>query len=195
MNFSKILILSSVIGASLPGMQSIAPKSIQTDRLYLRAMTLDDAEALIPILGDPEVMSGTKRPPMKTVDEIRDFLKTRILPSYQEENGWGRYAFIKKDTGELIGFGGLNKTAALTGREMMTLGIILAKKHQNQGYAREVTVAGLPLIRAAFPNLIAAIPTDNTRSIDLALKNGLRFSRQAIVSNELMSIYEVPDFQ
>lgn len=193
MNIHKIIILNAIACTSLYSMQHTPATDavLETERLYLRPLTLDDAAALLPILGNTKVMAGTKREPMK-IEEVQHFLKARIIPSYKE-NGWGRYAFIRKDNGELIGFGGLNKTTAIDDQESIGLGIVLAEIHHGKGYAREVAQAGIKAIQEKLPDLeiTAAIDPENKVSVNLAVKNGFKFMKVGKFNNALMDIYKL----
>lgn len=44
---------------------------LQTERLHLRAMVPQDAEAVFALLGDPEVMVWHGRPPFATLEEAQ----------------------------------------------------------------------------------------------------------------------------
>ncbi len=59
----------------------------QTERLYIRPITIDDASALLPIFGDKEVMRFS-RAGVKTLDKIKEsltnfYLKSRDLVAFQ----------------------------------------------------------------------------------------------------------------
>ena len=87
-------------------------------RLQFRQFTRDDADALIPILSDKEVMEygmssdiaeklAQSNIHVMSPEDINAFLQ-RAITSYKE-NGYGLYAIIKKDDNILIGYCGLKK--------------------------------------------------------------------------------------
>lgn len=77
---------------------------LRTERLILRRMTADDADALFDLDSDPEVMrflnGGTPTP--------RDVLETKILPLFLRYDdrlpGRGFFAAIERTTGEFLGW-------------------------------------------------------------------------------------------
>ena len=68
---------------------------IETPRLILREFELDDAFDIYKLNADPEVIRYTGDPPFETVESARDFLNN--YKDY-ENNGFGRWAVIKKDS-------------------------------------------------------------------------------------------------
>ena len=60
-----------------PGRRRDTP-TLTTDRLLLRAMTLDDAPAFLPALSDPDTMTYWSRPPIETLDEVRAYLRGNV---------------------------------------------------------------------------------------------------------------------
>ena len=74
-------------------------KTIETDRLFLREINMDDFDALYAVLADRDIM---KHYPY-TFDEerVREWIR-RNMNRYKE-NGFGLWAVCLKDTGEMIG--------------------------------------------------------------------------------------------
>lgn len=79
---------------------------IVTQRLELRPFRADDLEALLVVLGDPEVMrhAGTRREPL-TRDEVRDAL--RRAAAHWKEHAFGPLAVVERAGGALVGDAGL----------------------------------------------------------------------------------------
>lgn len=80
--------------------------SLHTERLELRAFTLDDAEAYWPLVSDPAVLRYTGETALGSLSEVRELLATRPLRDY-DVHGYGRLACVEKATGQLVGFCGL----------------------------------------------------------------------------------------
>ena len=72
---------------------------LETDRLLLREMNMDDFDALYKVLSDSDIMQHYPY----TFDEKRvsDWIE-RNMNRYRE-NGFGLWAVCLKDTGEMIG--------------------------------------------------------------------------------------------
>ena len=84
---------------------------IETERLILRSLTLDDAKIAYGWVSDPEVAEYVSWLPLNSIDETLEWLKEiawkndsagNFLPN--DNYIWG---FVLKSTGELFGSGGL----------------------------------------------------------------------------------------
>ena len=73
--------------------------NLETPRLLLRPVTPEDAEAVFRWCGDPKVSRFMMYMLYQSVQEVRDWLETRITDSPDEFC----YGFVLKETGELIG--------------------------------------------------------------------------------------------
>ena len=81
-------------------------KILETDRLYLREFTPDDAAILLDLNSDPDVVRYTGDPlPWNTIDNAEKILKDVIFPQYK--NKIGRWATHLKSNSEFIGWCGL----------------------------------------------------------------------------------------
>ena len=76
---------------------------IETERLILRTVTVDDAEAIFVWASDPDVNKFMIYPLHKDINVTREWLKTRDVNGTDEFD----LGFVLKETGELIGQGGL----------------------------------------------------------------------------------------
>jgi [ribosomal protein S5]-alanine N-acetyltransferase len=173
----------------------------ETDRLYLRYFTADDAQALLPVLGDKDVMYYALedvtsavilqkfRP--KSLEEIQDFLR-RTFESYQK-NGWGRYAIIKKDDDVLIGYCGLTLQKLGDGKEYIELGYRLAKKYWGHGYATEAACAVRDYARDVLQlmGLISILYPANTASSRVATKAGFVFWKTEDFYDVSVNVYNI----
>ena len=74
---------------------------LQTERLLFREMTEADAEHLVRLGQNPNVLRYLPDPPLAGVEEAVQLLKSVIFPQYA--NRIGRWAVIRRDTGEYIG--------------------------------------------------------------------------------------------
>ncbi|MBQ2156425.1 MAG: GNAT family N-acetyltransferase, partial [Clostridiales bacterium] len=74
-------------------------KILETERLYLREMSMDDFDALYKVLADKEIMQHYPY----TFDEerVRGWIE-RNMNRYKD-NGFGLWAVCLKETGEMIG--------------------------------------------------------------------------------------------
>lgn len=113
---------------------------LTTDRLLLRQWRDSDREPFAALNADPAVMEHF---PALQTREQSDTLIDRNIPEL-DGRGWGLWALEVKDTGEFIGFTGLNvptfEAPFLPGVE---IGWRLAKGAWGNGYASEAARAAL----------------------------------------------------
>lgn len=79
---------------------------IETKRLLIREITLEDCEDLFKLHSDPEVQKFTGEPVVESIDQIKNGIRENTLKDY-ENYGYGRWAIIIKDTNLFIGWAGL----------------------------------------------------------------------------------------
>ncbi|TWD83805.1 RimJ/RimL family protein N-acetyltransferase [Kribbella amoyensis] len=147
---------------------------LETERLVLRRFTGGDAELLVELDSDIEVMrylTGTPTPR----GEIEQKILPGMLAVYARHPGLGTFAAHEKASGEFAGWFGLQPTA--TAGEL-GVGYRLRREVWGRGYASEGTRA---LIAKAFDDGAERVVADtmavNTRSRRVMVKSGLRFVR------------------
>jgi len=149
---------------------------IETERLLLRKVTLDDKEELFKLHSDPEVQKYTGEPVVTTIEEIEKSILSRI--SDYEKYGFGRLAVIHKTTNNLIGWAGL---AYLPEFDKVDLGYRFKKEFWGKGYATEASRAILDYgFNRLDLNLIIAIAiVEHTNSINVMKKIGMKYDKHA----------------
>lgn len=107
---------------------------ITTDRLILRQWKKEDLEPFAALNADPRVMEFF--PKLHTREESAAFINK--ASSRIEEKGWGFWAACLKDTGEFIGFIGLeNVYMDVPFTPAVEIGWRLAFDYWGKGYATE----------------------------------------------------------
>jgi ribosomal-protein-alanine N-acetyltransferase len=147
---------------------------LETERLLLRPFTADDLDDFARICGDPVVMRFYPAP--WTREEARAFIEREIAS--EQEQGWSRRAVIHRAGGRLIGFCGL-KRQQVENEVEVEVGYMLDRAYWGQGLAPEAARAWLTFAfdRLGLPRVISLIRPENTPSIRVAEKNGLRHER------------------
>lgn len=74
-------------------------KILETNRLFLREITPDDAETAYLLNLDPEVIKYTGDEPFTSIEEARKFLENY---DHYRKYGFGRWAVINKSTEEFF---------------------------------------------------------------------------------------------
>ncbi len=109
---------------------------LDTERLILREMSMDDFDALYAVLADPDIMQHYPY----TFDEerVRSWIE-RNMNRYKD-NGFGLWAVCLKDTGEMIGDCGLT-LQNIEGEMLPEIGYHIRRDQQRKGYAKEAAAA------------------------------------------------------
>jgi ribosomal-protein-alanine N-acetyltransferase len=149
---------------------------LKTERLMLREFACSDADALEAILGDPVAMQYYPAPYDRA--GIDDWIR-RNLARYRDA-GFGIWAILLKDSGELIGDCGCY-VREVEGNFEFELGWHVRRDLWGRGYATE---AAKHCIEYAFSRLdakriIALVRPENLSSCRVAEKNGM--SREQVI--------------
>jgi RimJ/RimL family protein N-acetyltransferase len=144
---------------------------LETERLVLREFEPRDTDALLKVLGDPIAMHYYPAPfPRAEVDDWIRRNRTRY-----RDVGFGMWAMLLKDSGELMGDCGCY-VREVQGNPEFELGWHVRRDLWGRGYATE---AARHCIEYAFAKLgaqriIALIRPENLSSCRVAEKNGMR---------------------
>jgi RimJ/RimL family protein N-acetyltransferase len=162
---------------------------LETERLLLREYTEGDFDALYPILSDPVTMQHYPRP----YDErgVRRWISWS-LENY-ERHGFGWWAILLKDSGELIGDAGITMQR-IDGEILPELGYHIGCRHWRRGYGREACTAVLDWIfgKTDFDRLYSYMTKGNIASYSLAESLGMkRIKEYTDEDGEEMLVYEI----
>lgn len=155
---------------------------METERLLIRKITRKDMDALLAIMGKPEVMYAWEHGFAKK--EVRKWIN-RQLTRYHKD-GFGYYAVLLKESGTLIGQAGLMKST-INGNEVVELGYILDNTYWHNGYGIEAARACLKYAfeRLNLKTVHCSIRPENEASIRMAEKLGMSLcSRHIVIYNE-----------
>ena len=73
---------------------------LETERLVLRPLSLDDLDALAPFFADPDVMRYMGG---KTLTRVETEASIARMVGWFEADGFGQLAVVRKDDGDLLG--------------------------------------------------------------------------------------------
>ena len=143
---------------------------LETKRLILREMVEDDYDAIYAVLADSDIMQHYPY----TFDEtrVRGWI-TRNLERYRTD-GFGLWAVVLRETGEVIGDCGLTMQP-IHGQMLPEIGYHIRAEHQRRGYASEAAAAciGYAFERHDFPAVYSYMKYTNIASAAVAMKNGM----------------------
>ena len=148
---------------------------LETDRLFLREMNVDDFEALFKVLADREIMQHY--PYTFDGKRVSDWIE-RNMNRYRE-NGFGLWAVCLKDTGEMIGDCGLT-LQNIEGEMLPEIGYHIRADHQRKGYAKEAAAAvrDWAFANTDYPALYSYCKYTNVGSYKTAESIGMRFEKE-----------------
>jgi len=109
----------------------------ESDRIYLRETSQDDAEVFYRLNLDPEVIKYTGDVAFASIDEVRTF-----LANYDQFRKYkmGRWAVVLKDGNQVLGWCGLKYHPQ---EDFVDLGFRLFRDQWGKGYATEAAQLSL----------------------------------------------------
>jgi RimJ/RimL family protein N-acetyltransferase len=151
-------------------------KILETRRLALREMTLDDLDFYAAMIGDPETMRFYQRP--FTREEAVQWIE-RQQARYATD-GHGLWLVVDRQTGEPRGHCGL-VMQAVDGVREPEIGYIINRDFWRQGLATEAAAAVRDWAFArGYDHVISIIREANEPSQGVARKIGMTFWKRAI---------------
>jgi RimJ/RimL family protein N-acetyltransferase len=155
---------------------------LETERLVLRRLTIDDAEFILELLNDPSFLRYIGDKGVRNTDDAVRYIQTGPLASY-EQFGFGLYLIELKTTGVPMGMCGLLKRDTLPD---VDVGFALMPEFWSQGYAFEAAASVMTYGREVLGlrRIVAITNPDNQASISLLQKIGLRFERMIKLSED-----------
>lgn len=146
---------------------------IETARLRLRHFTPDDFDNLFRLYSDPEVMRYLSP---KTKEQTQTSLSKHIK-QWQEQN-FGIWAVIHKDSGKIIGRCGLG---FLQNTPEVELGYVFDKSYWNMGIATEASRATLKygFLEVKLDKIVAIAIPQNIASVRVIQKVGMKYQKNA----------------
>ena len=143
---------------------------LETERLYLREFSFEDAENLYLLDSDVEVVKYTGDDSFKSLEAAKDFLEK--YEDYQK-NGMGRWAVVVKEDNRFVGWCGLKKF----GCGMVDLGFRFYKKEWGRGFATETGKASVNygFEKLNLKEIVGRVHKDNLGSINVLEKLGMTF--------------------
>jgi RimJ/RimL family protein N-acetyltransferase len=159
----------------------------ETDRLILRHLHIVDLDAMMNVFGDAEVMRYGAG--VQTREWVAKWLRG-CLEDYHAKCGFGLYAVVEKRSRAVVGYCGLSHFADVGGQPETEIGYRLARAQWGKGFATE---AALSVRDCAFDHLghtrlISIIDPQNTASIRVATKLGMRYEKDVMFAD-----YDHPD--
>jgi ribosomal-protein-alanine N-acetyltransferase len=152
---------------------------LETPRIFMREILGNDAEFLLQMMSDPEVMRFY--PKLATARDVRDFID-RMRMSYRVD-GCGVWLVVDRERGEPLGRVGLLRQD-VNGADEFEIGYMIQRSYWRQGLATEAALAvrdyafgEFRVPGSEFPVLrrvVSLIHPDNVPSQGVARKLGMQ---------------------
>ncbi|MDB6166666.1 MAG: Protein N-acetyltransferase, RimJ/RimL family [Lacunisphaera sp.] len=149
--------------------------TVETERLVLRPLGLEDAAFVLELVNDPSWLRYIGDRGIRTLDAARDYIRNGPMASHAK-HGFGLDLAVRKADGAAVGICGLLKRDTL---DDIDVGFALLPQFCGQGYAGEAAAAILHHGRSAFglKRIVAITDPANAASIQLLEKLGFKFER------------------
>lgn len=161
-------------------------KVLETDRLVLRWISVEDAEFILDLLNEPSFLRFIGDKGVRTLADARDYILKGPVSSY-EQFGFGLYLTELKESAVSIGICGLLKRETLAD---VDIGFAFLPQFWGRGYgfesAKAVMTYGRDVI--GLNRIVAITSPDNDGSIALLEKLGLKFERLMKLSEDASEI-------
>ena len=160
---------------------------LETGRLVLRRLTLEDASFIVGLLNEPSFLRFIGDRGVRNEEQARAYLRDGPLASYAQY-GFGLYLVVRRDDLAPLGMCGLLRREALDDPDV---GFALKPAYWSQGYAYEATRAVLDYGRdvLGLRRIVAIVAPDNEASAGLLEKLGLRFEGMIRMGDEDLRLF------
>jgi len=159
---------------------------LETDRLQLRMLSLDDAEFILRLLNEPSFIQNIGDRGVRNIDDARAYILKGPIASY-EKFGFGLWMVETRLESTPIGICGLLKRDVL---EDVDIGYALIPEFWSQGYALESASAVMSHAgeRLGLKRVVAVVNSENQSSIRLLEKMGFKYERMVRLSEDAAEI-------
>ena len=160
---------------------------LETNRCFIRELTLDDLDDLFELYGGGEIDKYTDS--LYPYEEEKEFQRAYIENMYRYF-GYGLWLVFFKENGKLVGRAGLEHREYHDEIEL-ELGYIIGAQYQGQGLATEICEAILTYAKenTGFERINALIEDGNAASLKLANKLGFVHIEDFALNNKVMHRY------
>lgn len=146
---------------------------LETNRLYLRRVALDDADLMLAVWNDPAFVRHVGDRGIRSLEQAHTAMQEGALKLYTDF-GYGPYAMVLKEDGTRVGICGLFKRDNL---DYADIGFAVLPDYCGTGLASEAAFAVLAHARddLQLTKLTAIVSPGNVASIALIEKLGMSF--------------------
>jgi RimJ/RimL family protein N-acetyltransferase len=145
---------------------------VETTRLTLRALTVDDAEFVLGLVNHPSFLANIGDKGVRDLDDARRFILEGPWAAGQPP-GHGQFLVERREDGEALGVCGILYRAKL---DLTDVGCAFLPDYWRHGYATEAALAVVDYARRELgvETIVALTAEHNVASIKLLEKLGFR---------------------
>ena len=164
---------------------------LETERLILREMVMEDSDSFEKTYADAEVMKFTGNGSVMTREETEQSIRV-MLEKYYPKYGFGLWTTVLKSTNEALGRCGLLYWE-IEGKPETEIAYLLKEAAWGMGYGMEAARAIRDHAFKNFPaeRLISLMYPDNKASENVALKNGINFLQESKMFGATMAMFGI----
>ena len=148
---------------------------LETERLLLRPMTIDDVDALLTIFADPVVMMSFGGV-LFDREQMERWVRRNL--SHQDLHGYGLFTVVLRDSGTVVGDCGLEHMV-VAGVAEVEVGYDFRSDYWGRGLATEAAIAvrDFAFFELGLERLISLVRVGNAASSRVAEKAGMTAER------------------
>ncbi|WGH76069.1 GNAT family N-acetyltransferase [Tenacibaculum tangerinum] len=157
-------------------------KTFETERLFLRPTTEEDAAFILELLNTPKWIEFIGDRNVKTLEDAKAYIKQKMIPQL-ERLGYGNYTLLRKENHHKIGTCGLYDREGLEG---IDIGFAFLPEYEKKGYAFEASsrIKEAALNEFGIETINAITTKNNVASQKLLEKLGLSYSGTTKIPND-----------
>jgi len=172
---------------------------LETPRLALRQLTVDDADFILGLLNEPSFIAQIGDKGIRTIEAARRFLTDGHIASYRRY-GYGHYLVELKQAADLQQAAGAGIPIGMCGLihrehiQEIDVGFAFLPAYWSRGYATEAAraVKEYGHRQLGLTRIVGVVSPGNVGSIRVLEKLGLRFARpvQLTADGDVVHLYD-----
>lgn len=162
-------------------------KVLETDRLILRWLTLDDTAFILELLNEPSWIRFIGDKGVRTLEDAKNYILSGPMKMYSQL-GFGLFLVERKEGSTPIGMCGLIKRDSL---DNVDIGFAFLSRYQTQGYGFESASAALKYghEQLDLKRILSITSLDNHASSRLLEKIGMKYEGTITLDAEELKLF------
>lgn len=155
---------------------------VETPRLSIRELTVDDAEFIFGLVNEPSFLEHIGDKGVRNLEDARQFILEGPWASHRDR-GYGQFLVELKEGGDPIGVCGLLYREAL---DVSDIGCAFLPQYWRRGFAYEAACAVMEYGRAilGIEKIVGLTSEENVASIKALEKLGMSFEKMVKMSED-----------